>query len=67
LHIHRPVAGHCPLVLELVGGALVYAMGINVQHDLAIARRLIERQIPVDPTELADPSKPLTAMLNARA
>jgi 3-phenylpropionate/trans-cinnamate dioxygenase ferredoxin reductase component len=65
LHIDRPVAGHCPMVLELVGGALVYAMGINVQHDLAVARRLIERQIPVDPTALADPNKPLEAMLKA--
>lgn len=67
LHIHRPVAGHCPMVLELVGGALVYAMGINVQRDLAIARRLIERQIAIDPAALADPNKPLAAMLKANA
>lgn len=67
LHIHRPVAGHCPMVLELVGGALVYAMGINVQRDLAIARRIIERQIAVDPAALADPDKPLAAMLKVGA
>lgn len=67
LHIHRPVAGHCAMVLELVGGDLVYAMGINVQRDLAIARRLIERQIPVDPVALADPNKPLAAMLKVGA
>jgi NADPH-dependent 2,4-dienoyl-CoA reductase/sulfur reductase-like enzyme len=65
LHIHRPVAGHCPLVLELIGNALVYAMGINVQHDLAAARRLIERNIPVDPAALADPTLSLAAMLKA--
>ena len=67
LHIHRPVEGHCPLVLELVGGTLVYAMGINVQRELAIARRLIERQIPVDPAILADPSKPLADLLKVSA
>lgn len=67
LHIHRPVEGHCPLVLELVGGTLVYAMGINVQRELAIARRLIERQIPVDPATLADPSKPLADLLKVSA
>jgi hypothetical protein len=38
-------------------------MGINVQRDLSMARRLIERRVPVDPAALADPSKPLAAML----
>ena len=38
-------------------------MGINVQRDLAAARRLIERRIPVDPAALADPAQPLAAML----
>jgi hypothetical protein len=28
-----------------------------------MARRLIERRIPVDPAELADPAKPLAGML----
>ena len=35
---------------------LVYAMGINAQRDLAAARRLIERRIPVDAAALADPA-----------
>ena len=56
-HIHRPVAGNCPIVFESMGNELVYAMGINVQRDLAAARRLIERQIPVDPAALADPDR----------
>ena len=66
-HIHRPVAGNCPIVFESMGNKLVYAMGINVQRDLAAARRLIERQTPVDPAALADPDRPLAAMLKATA
>jgi NAD/ferredoxin-dependent reductase-like protein len=42
-------------------------MGINAQRDIAAARRLIERRVPVDATELADPGKPLNAMLKAKA
>jgi len=42
-------------------------MGINVQRDLAAARRLIERRIPVDAAALADPARPLAAMLKATA
>ena len=38
-------------------------MGINAQRDIAAARRLIERQVPVDAAALADPSQPLAAML----
>ena len=38
-----------------------YAMGINVQRDLAAARRLIERRVPVDPAALADPAQPSPA------
>ena len=60
--------GRCrpmPLRPGAAAAVLVYAMGINVQRDLAVARRLIERQIPVDPAALADPNKPLEAMLKA--
>lgn len=64
-HIHRPLFGKSPLVFEVVGNKLVYAMGINVQRDLAVARRLIERQTPVDPAALADPNRPLAEMLKA--
>lgn len=61
--VRRPVPGKTDILFEMNGSHLVYAMGINVQRDLAMARRLIERGIPVDPAELADPSKPLAAML----
>jgi NADPH-dependent 2,4-dienoyl-CoA reductase/sulfur reductase-like enzyme len=65
--IRRPLPGKSRLVFETDGGVLTYAMGINVQRDLAAARRLIERRIPVDAAELADPAKPLAAMLKAKA
>ena len=38
-------------------------IGINAQRDIATIRRLIERRIAVDAAELADPAKPLNAML----
>ena len=38
-------------------------MGINARRDLSIVRRLIERQVPIQPAELADPAQPLAAML----
>jgi NADPH-dependent 2,4-dienoyl-CoA reductase/sulfur reductase-like enzyme len=63
--IHRPVGDGRQLVFELTEGRLVSAMGINVQRDLAVARRLIERRIPVDPKALADPNRPLAEMLKA--
>jgi 3-phenylpropionate/trans-cinnamate dioxygenase ferredoxin reductase subunit len=65
--IRRPLPGKCRLVFETNGGVLTYAMGINVQRDLAAARRLIERRIPVDAAELADAARPLAAMLKAKA
>lgn len=59
----RPLANGRALVFEVSEGRLTSAMGINAQRDLAAARRLIERRIPVDPAALADPSQPLIAML----
>ena len=55
------------LLFELYGPHLGYAMGINAQRDIAAARRLIERRVPVDASDLADPAKPLAAMLKAKA
>jgi 3-phenylpropionate/trans-cinnamate dioxygenase ferredoxin reductase component len=63
IRVRRPVAGKTDILFEVSGDCLVYAMGINVQRDLSMARRLIERRVPVDPAELADPAKPLAAML----
>jgi NADPH-dependent 2,4-dienoyl-CoA reductase/sulfur reductase-like enzyme len=62
--VHRTADGGRPLVFELEHGAIVYAMGINVQRDLAVARRLIERKVPVDAAALADAGHPLAAMLH---
>jgi 3-phenylpropionate/trans-cinnamate dioxygenase ferredoxin reductase component len=61
--VRRPAPGHGALVFEVREGRLAYAMGINAQRDLAAARRLIERRVPIDPAALADPAQSLTAML----
>jgi len=65
--ISRPLPGKSLLSLELDGAHLSYALGVNAQKDLAAIRRLIERRIPVDPAELADPNVPFAAMLKAKA
>jgi NADPH-dependent 2,4-dienoyl-CoA reductase/sulfur reductase-like enzyme len=64
--VRRPLAGNSWLTFETQGDRLVYAMGINAQADIAMARRLIERQVPIDPAALADPSQPLATMLKPR-
>jgi len=61
--VHRPLGGDSLLVFEVSDGRLTCAMGINAQRDLASARRLIERRVPIDPAALADPAQPLAAML----
>ena len=61
--VARPLPGNGALSFEVSQGRLTYALGVNAQRDLAVARRLIERRVPVDPAELADPAQPLAAML----
>ena len=61
--VQRPLDGNRLLVFDVKDGRLIYAMGINAQRDVAAARLLIERKVPVDPSALADPSNPLSAML----
>jgi 3-phenylpropionate/trans-cinnamate dioxygenase ferredoxin reductase subunit len=61
--VRRPLEGDGALVFEISDGCLAYAMGINAQRDLAVARRLIERRVPVDPSALANPAQPLSGML----
>ena len=65
--VRRALPGNAALVFEVVfegeAGRLAYAMGINVQRDLAAARRLIERRTPVDVAALADPAVPLAGLL----
>jgi NADPH-dependent 2,4-dienoyl-CoA reductase/sulfur reductase-like enzyme len=65
--VRRSLAGNARLSFELDGDHIVYATGINVQRDIAAARRLIERRVPIDPAALADPTKPLNALLRAKA
>ena len=54
------------LMLEVKGGTISAALGINAQRDLAAIRRLIERKIPIDLAALADPAQPFNAMLKAK-
>jgi NADPH-dependent 2,4-dienoyl-CoA reductase/sulfur reductase-like enzyme len=65
--VRRPLPGKSALLLETKGGVINYALGINVQRDLAAIRRLIERRIPVDAAALADPTQPFNAMLKVKA
>jgi 3-phenylpropionate/trans-cinnamate dioxygenase ferredoxin reductase component len=64
--VRRPL-GKGTLLLETTGGVLSYALGINAQKEMAAVRRLIERRVPVDPRDLADPERPLAALLKAKA
>jgi NADPH-dependent 2,4-dienoyl-CoA reductase/sulfur reductase-like enzyme len=61
--VRRQINADAALIFELDGERLAYAMGINAQRDIGAARRLIERRVSVDAGELADPAKPLAAML----
>jgi 3-phenylpropionate/trans-cinnamate dioxygenase ferredoxin reductase component len=65
--VRRKLGENGTLLFELDGSAIAYVLGINAQREMGPARRLIEQRVPVDPAELADPSKPLNAMLKAKA
>jgi NADPH-dependent 2,4-dienoyl-CoA reductase/sulfur reductase-like enzyme len=65
--VRRPLAGSSRLTFEISDGLVVYATGINAQRDMAMARRLIERRVPVDAATLADPAQPLAALLKRPA
>jgi hypothetical protein len=64
--VRRAVGAGASLLFELDGAHLAYAVGINAQRDIAMARRLIERRIAVDAGDLADAGKPLAQMLKAK-
>ena len=64
--VRRKLSDKAALLFELDGAHIAYAMGINAQRDIATVRRLIEQRIAVDAAELADPAKPLNAMLKAK-
>ena len=61
------MANGSPLIFEMNGAHLTYALGINVQREMAAIRRLIERKVPLDPADLADPAKPLAALLKLKS
>jgi 3-phenylpropionate/trans-cinnamate dioxygenase ferredoxin reductase subunit len=65
--VRRQIGPNAMLRFDLDGDLVCYVLGINAQRDIAVARRLIERRVPVDPADLADPAKPLAAMLKAKA
>jgi NADPH-dependent 2,4-dienoyl-CoA reductase/sulfur reductase-like enzyme len=65
--VRRQGAGASQISFELTGSHVAYALGVNAQRDIAIVRRLIERQIAVDPIALADPARPLADLLKAKA
>jgi NADPH-dependent 2,4-dienoyl-CoA reductase/sulfur reductase-like enzyme len=65
--VRRQLGGNAMLRFDLDGDHLAYVLGVNAQRDIAVARRLIERRVPVDPADLADPAKALAAMLKAKA
>lgn len=64
--VRRPVGAGGLLLFEFEGPHLAYVSGINAQREIAVARRLIERGIPVDPSDVADADKPLAALLKAK-
>jgi NADPH-dependent 2,4-dienoyl-CoA reductase/sulfur reductase-like enzyme len=65
--VRRKLGDNATLLFELDGSAIAYVLGINAQREMGPARRLIEQRVSVDPAELADPAKPLNAMLKAKA
>jgi NADPH-dependent 2,4-dienoyl-CoA reductase/sulfur reductase-like enzyme len=67
VRVARQIGPNALLHFGLDGDRLAYVFGINAQRDIAAARRLIERRVPVEAAELADPAKPLAALLKARA
>ena len=67
VRVRRNIGPGATLAFELDGDRLAYAVGINAQRDIAVARRLLERRIPVEASVLADAAKPLAALLKAKA
>jgi len=66
-YLHRPLPGNASIVFQTEGANLIYALAINAQREIATARRLIERRIPVNEADLLDPGKPLQDLLKAKA
>src|SRR5215813_9559883 len=65
--VRRPIGPNATLLFELDGERIAYVLGINAQREMGPARRLIDQRVPVNADDLADPGKPLNAMLKAKA
>jgi len=65
--VRRPLPGNSAITFDVEGAHLVSALGINAQREIATARRLIERRIPVKAADLADPNQPLANLLKVKA
>ena len=64
--VRRPGPGTGRITFALVGEHIAYALGVNAQRDMAMVRRLIEREVAVGPAALADPAVPLADFLKAK-
>lgn len=64
--VRRIGAGASRITFTLAGGQIAYALGVNAQRDMAMVRRLIERQVTVDLAVLADAAAPLADFLKAK-
>ena len=64
--VPRAGPGQSRITFTLAGEHIAYALGVNAQRDMAIVRRLIERQTAVAPAALADPAASLADFLKAK-
>jgi NADPH-dependent 2,4-dienoyl-CoA reductase/sulfur reductase-like enzyme len=65
--VERQISPKKSIHFELVDEKVVFACGINANREISIARRLIERSIPVLESDLLDPGKPLENLLKPRS
>ena len=54
------------MVYEVQNGRITWAFACNRARDMTITRKLMERDIPVDPEVLADSSQPLRKLMKRR-
>lgn len=64
--VMRKAGGKNWMLFGLRDGRVAYAFGVNAQRDVAIARRLIERQVAVSADALKDTATPLQNILKAQ-
>jgi NADPH-dependent 2,4-dienoyl-CoA reductase/sulfur reductase-like enzyme len=65
--LRRAISEKATILFELDGPRIASAIGINAQRDIATTRRLIERGVAVEASDLVDPAKPLNALLKPRS